>query len=857
MRSVVLGLFTLMCVVSAQAQTDGDYRTAKVSGNWSDADMWETRAAGAWAITATAPTASNSIFLQTGHALTVDVATASCKDLNMTPTGVGSTLIIGANVLQVNGKMRAYAGTAVTGAADGVFYSSQTLVITGFASASATTTTGVLRIVGATRTVFTTGEWGASGFSGCDIEFKLDNGAVASTPASFKFKNVTVTSGSTVDAGSTARIQADNTGATGNITIKSGGRIMSARSAVGSQVFCGNSSTTKCGTVTIENGATLELGGQTPAIDCTTFTNDGTVIYNKAGTQTLLQRGADATATTAFNAYKNLILGGTSTKTPFAAITVSTLLQFTTGTATFAPTAVLTLTMLNGSTVDRGVTSGTSLPSTVGAVLYGTTATDLVNVTISSSLSNSNELPSAQTPGKVGTLTINSGVTYTITGGRAVTDLVNNNIVALAPSTTMTLTINGNISGSGTITGHTNASVTFGGSNSGSAGTLNFTSGSQIANNLTMNRTGVNASVTLGTPVTLNATTGILNLTSGKIILGTNNLTTGATLITGGNSTSYVVTNGAGKLIQPHAATVAKTYPVGVSTYDPVMLTPVEAITFSVAVKDAISNTLSNRAGNTALIINREWDIKPEVGTPITTKIDLTADPLAPNLDGSFTRSTGAGVLGHFNTMTNVWEDFAATYASNTWTIAAYMGTYSPFITASTGAVLSVELSDFKVKANQKSALLTWTTASEKDNAYFDVQHSTNGADFQTIGQVNGSGTRTVATTYSFDHKDPSVGVNYYRLNQVDANGKATLSAVRSVVMGKTGLVVKTTLVTDVLEIVVSDEKIGPLSIFNISGQNVLNFNAQGTKQLSVSNLPAGLYFIRTATGDIGRFVKQ
>jgi hypothetical protein len=110
---------------------------------------------------------------------------------------------------------------------------------------------------------------------------------------------------------------------------------------------------------------------------------------------------------------------------------------------------------------------------------------------------------------------------------------------------------------------------------------------------------------------------------------------------------------------------------------------------------------------------------------------------------------------------------------------------------------------------------------------------------------------------YNFEHRDPSVGVNYYRLKQVDFNGKSTESPIRSLIFGKTGLVIKTTLVTDIVEVVVSDEKIGPLSIISISGQVVAQFNVQGAQRLTVSNLPAGQYLIRTATGDVGRFVKQ
>jgi Secretion system C-terminal sorting domain len=179
------------------------------------------------------------------------------------------------------------------------------------------------------------------------------------------------------------------------------------------------------------------------------------------------------------------------------------------------------------------------------------------------------------------------------------------------------------------------------------------------------------------------------------------------------------------------------------------------------------------------------------------------------------------------------------------------------FTPGSTVSLMPIELSEFNAKANATTTLLTWTTASEKDNASFNIERSTNGTDFQTIGQVKGSGTSNVAKDYVFEDKTPAQGVNYYRLQQVDFNGKSSRSMVRSVVFGNTELVVKPTLVQDELQIVVGDERATTLQIFNIAGQRVLTAQAQGEQRINISSLPAGAYFIQTATGTTRRFVKQ
>ena len=521
-RKRLTTLFCSLCLVllfanntklQAQTATDGDYRTAKVSGNWSDTDLWETRILGVWAVTAVAPTSTNNVYIQNGHSVTIDVPNVYCKDLQLNTMGV---LSIGVNTVNVSGKIRAYTTTlgAVTGASvdDGTFYSDQTSATTLVSTMITTISPGVLKFVGGTRNIINVGEWNANG-TGNAAEFALDANAIGSSFAGFKFKNITFSSG-TLSTDSFISVS------TGDLTIKNGAKLISSRSSTSGVI--GNSTTAICGVVTIEPGGILELTGSAPTINCTAFVNNGTVIYSRAGNQTLLSAGVvtPQAGTTEYNSYSTLILSNTSTKTPFAPITVSSLLKFS-GTATLAATALLPLTMLNGSTVERSVSSGTSLPSAAGAVFYGTSATDLVNVTIGATVSSSNEFISSPTPGKVGTLTINSGVTYTVTGGRTAINVVNNGILVLTTASSFTFNINGTISGTGTISGHTNVSIAFGGVNDGNAGTLNFTNGSQVANSLTINRTGINASVTLGTPVTIlniSPTSTTLGLTAGALI---------------------------------------------------------------------------------------------------------------------------------------------------------------------------------------------------------------------------------------------------------------------------------------------------------------------------------------------------
>jgi hypothetical protein len=87
--------------------------------------------------------------------------------------------------------------------------------------------------------------------------------------------------------------------------------------------------------------------------------------------------------------------------------------------------------------------------------------------------------------------------------------------------------------------------------------------------------------------------------------------------------------------------------------------------------------------------------------------------------------------------------------------------------------VLPVELSTFTSNVSGRDVKLNWTTASEQNNAGFDIQRTTqNGNENWTkIGYVTGNGTKTTPTNYSFDDKKLNTGEYLYRLKQTDYNG--------------------------------------------------------------------------------------
>lgn len=87
-----------------------------------------------------------------------------------------------------------------------------------------------------------------------------------------------------------------------------------------------------------------------------------------------------------------------------------------------------------------------------------------------------------------------------------------------------------------------------------------------------------------------------------------------------------------------------------------------------------------------------------------------------------------------------------------------------------------VELTHFTAEADNRRAVLNWETASESNNAGFEVQHSTDGLVFQPLGFIKGAGTSTQPKSYAFRTQPLASGRHLFRLKQIDTDGAHQLS---------------------------------------------------------------------------------
>ena len=197
---------------------------------------------------------------------------------------------------------------------------------------------------------------------------------------------------------------------------------------------------------------------------------------------------------------------------------------------------------------------------------------------------------------------------------------------------------------------------------------------------------------------------------------------------------------------------------------------------------------------------------------------------------------------------------------------ASFTG-FSRFFLVDAGAILPVVLTEFSGKVNtDRNALLTWRTSSEYNSRSFDLETGRDGINFERLSTITAVGNSATEQRYEYTHIAPPDGLNYYRLRQIDLDGKMEYSKIISLLVDAVGrkVVLYPVPATDQLNI-----DFGGLS----GGGEIEIFSAEmklmkretvddmrSTKTITVAELAKGIYFVRYNNGSqtgILQFVKN
>lgn len=143
---------------------------------------------------------------------------------------------------------------------------------------------------------------------------------------------------------------------------------------------------------------------------------------------------------------------------------------------------------------------------------------------------------------------------------------------------------------------------------------------------------------------------------------------------------------------------------------------------------------------------------------------------------------------------------------------------------------------------------VSWATLSEKNNNYFVIERSEDGLAWDEVGSVSGSGTTEVESTYSFLDETVTEGLFYYRVKQVDFDGKSENSSL--VYVNVTNVSIIKGLYPNPNEgtftLSLGSEEITSISIRNAQGIAMSSSISQNDKVFTVSleNYSSGLYTV-------------
>ncbi len=237
------------------------------------------------------------------------------------------------------------------------------------------------------------------------------------------------------------------------------------------------------------------------------------------------------------------------------------------------------------------------------------------------------------------------------------------------------------------------------------------------------------------------------------------------------------------------------------------------------------------------------------------TSLSLSYELEAPPRSGAYFLKSGV----------NPWFDLGGNPAN----------TFRPMLEAVFATNLPVELSSFTgVKVNGVNKL-SWNTATELNNSGFELQRSADGKNFTKLAFVNSkseNGNSASPLSYTFVDENPLRGANYYRLNQVDKDGKSTLSEIVTIKGDKVSKLEVSAIfpnpVKDRLTVKIegsASEKVS-VQVVDLAGKVLSVQNVQvgiGENQISVntSKLTNGNYILKVTTENgetsVQKFVKQ
>jgi hypothetical protein len=180
--------------------------------------------------------------------------------------------------------------------------------------------------------------------------------------------------------------------------------------------------------------------------------------------------------------------------------------------------------------------------------------------------------------------------------------------------------------------------------------------------------------------------------------------------------------------------------------------------------------------------------------------------------------------------------------ASSAWTDE--VGFQALTVASSCETILPVELISFTGNIQHESIILNWKTATELNNKGFYIQRSKDSKNWENISFVYGYNTTHEVKNYTYTDELPLIGINYYRLQQVDFDGQFEYSDIVNIEyrISNDEVSIFPNPIRNELNIVNGE---GMATIYNLLGQPMKQFAVNsGQFSINTTDLPKGQYLL-------------
>ena len=183
--------------------------------------------------------------------------------------------------------------------------------------------------------------------------------------------------------------------------------------------------------------------------------------------------------------------------------------------------------------------------------------------------------------------------------------------------------------------------------------------------------------------------------------------------------------------------------------------------------------------------------------------------------------------------------------------------------TLCTQASLPVTLANFDAAQKSGKVTLTWNTMLELNNDGFEIERRIGAGAYQKIAFVDSKAPGGNGAEFSYSFEDNTVlpkGVSYYRLRQVDFDGRATYSEIKAVRTGNGAIILSVypNPSRGTVNVAIPDG-IGTfdVSVDDFTGKSVQRFSGLTSRNMQLNNLKPGMYMLRVSIRATGETITE